>query len=142
MNIGDTVVVAGADLVGVETAWHLATSGRKVTLIDPREGYGEDVNLVSKLVLPDALKQAGAEVLFDCEILGSERGILFIERETGPKFIETETLVAANGLQPMPTTQTETIPRNGKHIHRIGEASGLLGLRWATHTADEVARGL
>ena len=142
VEIGDTVVVVGADLIGVETAWHLAASGRRVKLIDPRKGYGEDVNLVSNLVLPEALKKVGAEVQFGCEILGSEDGTLFIERGSGPESIETQTLIAANGLQPMPATQTEMIPRAGKRIHRIGEATGLLGLKWATHTADDVARRL
>ena len=141
-NIGNTVVVTGADLVGAETAWYLANSGRKVTLIDSREGYGEDINLVSKLVLPNALDKAGAEVLFACKIRGSESGILFIDGENGSESIEAETLVAANRLQPVPTTKAENIPRDGMRIHRIGEATGLNGIRWATRTGDDVARRL
>ncbi len=140
--VGGTVVVDGADLAGVETAWHLATSGRNVTLIDPRDEYGEDVNLVSRLVVPGALEGAGAVIHFGCEIVGSEGGALIIDRGAGPEPIEADTLVAARGLQQLPVPQVEMIARDGMRIHRIGEAAGLMGLRWATRTGDDVARGL
>jgi 2,4-dienoyl-CoA reductase-like NADH-dependent reductase (Old Yellow Enzyme family) len=140
--VGDSVVVVGADLVGAETAWHLAASGRQVTLIDPRGEYGEDVNLVSRLVLPSALDQAGAAVHFGCEIIGAEDGALIIDRGNGPKPIAVDTLVAARELQPVPSLQIEGIAHDGMRIHRIGEATGLMGLRWATRTADDVARRL
>ncbi len=140
--VGDSVVVSGADLVGAETAWHLATTGRKVTLIEPRDGYGEDVNLVSRLVVPGALDDAGATVLFGCNIIGAESGTLVIDRGDGPERIEVETLVAARELRPAPAAQVEIIGRDGMRIHRVGEAAGLMGLRWATRTGDDVAQAL
>jgi 2,4-dienoyl-CoA reductase-like NADH-dependent reductase (Old Yellow Enzyme family)/thioredoxin reductase len=140
--VGDTVVVIGADLAGAETAWYLAETGRTVTLIDPREGFGENVNLVSRLVIPGALERAGAEVFFNGSIIDSESGVLIVDRGGGPETIRADTVVAARDLEPVASPWAEAVTGDDTRIHRIGEAAGLMGLRWATHTGDAVARGL
>jgi 2,4-dienoyl-CoA reductase-like NADH-dependent reductase (Old Yellow Enzyme family)/thioredoxin reductase len=140
--VGETVVVIGADLIGAETAWHLATTGRTVTLIDPRNGFGADVNLVSRLVIPGALKQAGASVLFDCSIAGALGGTLTIDRGDGDESITVDTVVAANQLVPSVPGLADGIAQDGMRTFCIGEAAGLKGLRWATRTGDDVARRL
>ena len=140
--VGDTVVVIGADLAGAETAWHLATTGRTVTLIDPREGFGEDVNLVSRLVIPGALKDAGASVLFDAAIIGARGGALIIDRGEGDELIAAHTVVVANRLEPAPAGPLGEIDRDGMRTFRVGEGAGLMGLRWATRTGEDVARRL
>ena len=138
--VGSRVVVDGADLIGAETAWYLASKGRRVVLIDPSEGFGEDVNLVSRLVIPDMLAEFNVAVRFGCEIADAKDGVLIVGDGANREPIAVDTLVAARGAGPTDTNAVEGLARKGRRIHRIGEAAGLMGLLWATRSGDELCR--
>ena len=141
-KIGENVVIIGADLIGAETAWHLASVGRKVTLTDRRQGLGEDINLVSRLVVPSMLQEHEVNVLFSCGVAGAEDGKVSIKNEGGSQSIKVDTVIATSELQtPELPLDWDQLPDNIR-LHKVGEASGLVGLRWATYTGDNVGRAL
>ncbi len=141
-KIGETVVVIGADLIGAETAWHLAATGRKVTLTDRRADFGEDINLVSRLVVPSMLHEEEVNILFSCEIAGSEDGKISMKNENGSQTMKVDTVIAASELQTPDLPFDEAQLSDNIRLHKVGEASGLPGLRWATYTGENVARAL
>lgn len=138
--VGSDVVVDGAGLIGAETAWHLASSGRRVTLIDPGEGFGDDVDLVSRLVVPDRLGELGVAVRFGCRIVGAEDGVVIVGDGADRETVAANTVVAARRAGPADTRPAEALAGKGPRIHRIGEAAGLMGLLWATRSGDDLAR--
>ena len=141
-QVGDDVIVVGADLIGAETAWYLATKGRKVTLADPREDFGQDVNLVSRLVIPGALEKTGVNVFFSCNVYSEKEGSLTIDHGSGSETIVADTVVAADNLSPVESPDNEMFIPRGIRTHVVGEGTGLTGLRWATYTGDNASRSI
>ena len=111
-----------------------------MVLIDPSEGFGEDVNLVSRLVIPDMLAEFNVAVRFGSEIADAKDGVLIVGDGANREPIAADTLVAARGAGPADTNAVEGLARKGRRIHRIGEAAGLMGLLWATRSGDELCR--
>ncbi len=140
--VGRNVVVDGAGLIGAEVAWYLAAEGRRVVLIDPGEGFGDDVNLVSRLVVPDRLTELGVAVRFGCEVVGAQDGALIVGDGGNREKVAADTLVAARRAGPADTRAVEDLARGGPRVHRIGEAAGLNGLLWATRSGNDLARRL
>lgn len=59
---GKKVLIAGGGLVGAETADFLAEQGRKVTIIEMKDGLALDRDPYARPFLLDALKKAGVEI--------------------------------------------------------------------------------
>jgi 2,4-dienoyl-CoA reductase (NADPH2) len=70
-RIGKRVTIVGANTVGAELAWWLASNKHDVTLLERDAEFDDDVNLIQRLVLPGALKEAGVTVKFNTEHAGS-----------------------------------------------------------------------
>jgi 2,4-dienoyl-CoA reductase-like NADH-dependent reductase (Old Yellow Enzyme family) len=70
-RIGKTVTIVGANTVGAELAWWLGSKKHAVTLLERDADFDDDVNLIQRLVLPGALKEAGVTVKFNTEHAGS-----------------------------------------------------------------------
>jgi 2,4-dienoyl-CoA reductase-like NADH-dependent reductase (Old Yellow Enzyme family) len=66
-RIGKTVTIVGANTVGAELAWWLGSKKHEVTLLERDADFDDDVNLIQRLVLPGALKEAGVTVRFNSE---------------------------------------------------------------------------
>ena len=98
-----------------------------MVLIDPSEGFGEDVNLVSRLVIPDMLAEFNVAVRFGCEIADAKDGVLIIGDGANREPIAVDTLVAARDAGPADTNTVEGRTRKGRRIHCVGEAAGADG---------------
>jgi 2,4-dienoyl-CoA reductase-like NADH-dependent reductase (Old Yellow Enzyme family) len=70
-RIGRRVTIVGANTAGAELAWWLGSKKHEVTLVERDAEFDDDVNLIQRLVLPGALKDAGVAVKFNTEHSGS-----------------------------------------------------------------------
>ncbi len=59
---GDSVIVAGGELVGCEVALYLAQQGKRVTIVE-RTALAADVNPISQMTLIPMLRQLGVTVV-------------------------------------------------------------------------------
>jgi NADPH-dependent 2,4-dienoyl-CoA reductase/sulfur reductase-like enzyme len=71
-RIGKRVTIVGANTIGAELAWWLGSKKHEVTLLERDAEFDDDVNLIQRLVLPGALKEAGATVKFNTEYSGND----------------------------------------------------------------------
>ena len=130
-RLGREVVVIGAALLGAEISWHLATNGHRVTLLERNGELGPDVNLISRLVIPNALESAGVSVRFNCNVTGVRDGHVLVEEGQGTSRLRAESIIACFGAA------ARNVPdalATGADLHRVGECGGLFGLYWATHS--------
>jgi 2,4-dienoyl-CoA reductase-like NADH-dependent reductase (Old Yellow Enzyme family)/NADPH-dependent 2,4-dienoyl-CoA reductase/sulfur reductase-like enzyme len=59
MPLGDTIVIIGGELVGLELAEFLAERGRKVTVVDEPAQFGAGLSIVRRMRLLDELAERG-----------------------------------------------------------------------------------
>jgi 2,4-dienoyl-CoA reductase-like NADH-dependent reductase (Old Yellow Enzyme family)/thioredoxin reductase len=63
IEIADSVVMVGGGLIGVETALHLASLGKKVTVLELADTYAADAKGVYKLGIARAAQEFGVEII-------------------------------------------------------------------------------
>jgi 2-enoate reductase len=102
-TIGDNVVVAGASLVGCDTALYLALEGKKVNIIKIRPGtaVAGDINQINRATLLEQLAQNGVNFLFDRVIKEfTDEGVLVTDKQGNRQIIEADTIILALGTKP------------------------------------------
>jgi 2,4-dienoyl-CoA reductase-like NADH-dependent reductase (Old Yellow Enzyme family)/thioredoxin reductase len=99
-EIGEKVVIAGAGLVGIETALFLSKKGKQVTLIEMLEEIGADAGPLNRVRLNEALQGSDIEVKCKTELLRIGKKQVTVRGEKGEYEIPTETIVLALGAKP------------------------------------------
>tara|TARA_B100000749_G_scaffold186893_1_gene144701 strand:- start:1154 stop:3097 length:1944 start_codon:yes stop_codon:yes gene_type:complete len=141
-TLGTKVVIIGANLVGAETAWHLAKIGHDVTLVERSNGFANDINLISRLVLPKTLSESGVSLLMGAEALSASAGGLIVRSSNNEKEISADNIVVAFGARPneTPLSIEELCRIREIDVHYIQQQHKIYPLYWATHCAHQLAR--
>jgi pyruvate/2-oxoglutarate dehydrogenase complex dihydrolipoamide dehydrogenase (E3) component len=102
-EIGERVVVAGAGLVGCETALELAQRGKSVILIDmvPSDRIALDVHPISRTALLDLLRSTSVEIETATRLEAmTANGAVVSRGEGGVTEIPCDSIVLALGVTP------------------------------------------
>ena len=100
---GETVVVCGGGITGLECALTLAQEGKKVTVVDmlPRENFIMEMPIFNKADLLDQLDQLGVELIGSQKIQSIDGGVKTVDAVTGEEhFYPAESVVNALGVKP------------------------------------------
>jgi len=97
---GDRVVVAGGAAMGCEIAAHLASAGRKVTLVEMAAQLATDLEARSRMTLLQLLKERGVRILTNWKLEKIENGyVLLVDRDWNKQEIAANSVVLAMGLE-------------------------------------------
>ena len=124
-QVGKRVAVVGANTIGAEIAWWLGSEGRQVTLIERDGEFDDDVNLIQRLVLPNALAQAGVSVAFN-----TEHG----------KATQADTVILACGAEPRLPQDIDAWRNRSGELALAGECGGARALIGATLSGYRAAQ--
>jgi pyruvate/2-oxoglutarate dehydrogenase complex dihydrolipoamide dehydrogenase (E3) component len=99
---GQKVVIAGGGIVGAETAEFLAEQGNIVTLVEILPRVAEDMEVVNRRGLVDALQLKGVTILTEHEVKEiTDEALLITNKRDGEKrVIEADWVIFATGIQP------------------------------------------
>ncbi|MEM3550677.1 MAG: FAD-dependent oxidoreductase [Candidatus Bathyarchaeia archaeon] len=140
-HVGEKVVIAGAGLVGCETALHLSQQGKKVTLIDilSQDEIAQDMPPTNRMALFNLLHQY--EVEFKTEVYLErvmEDGVLLVDKQWKKLKIPAETIVLALGMKPRSET-AEKFTGAAPEVYTIGDCVKPGKLHDAIHQAFNIA---
>ena len=97
---GDHVLVAGGAAMGCEVAVHLATQGKKVTLVEMVNGLALDLESRSRVALLQLLKEGGVSTLLNYRLERIEEGSAMLSDGSGnQKKIAVDSVILALGLK-------------------------------------------
>ena len=99
-EIGRTAVIIGGGMVGAETAYHLASHGKTVTLVEQLAEIAQDVEAIPRRQLLDGLEKEKVKIYVNTtvkEIL--DNGVL-VSRDGREEIIPADTIILAVGSNP------------------------------------------
>ncbi|MDI6754959.1 MAG: NAD(P)/FAD-dependent oxidoreductase [Thermodesulfobacteriota bacterium] len=96
---GDRVLVAGGAAMGCEVAAHLASLGKKVTLVEMLGDLALDLEMRSRLAILQLLKERGVEVLTGWKLVKIEEGYALLLGGDWKKMqVKADSFILALGL--------------------------------------------
>lgn len=138
---GDNVVVAGAGMVGCETALHLAGQNKKVTLIDMIEAneVASDAGFQSQACLINLLNQSGVEFRLGVKLdTISLKGATVIDKKWNRYEIPADTVVLALGFRAR-SELAKSFEGLAPELYVTGDCSEPGNLKAAIHSAFNAA---
>ncbi|MBW1818022.1 MAG: FAD-dependent oxidoreductase [Deltaproteobacteria bacterium] len=100
VNVGQTVVIIGGGLIGLETAEFLVEQGKKVTVVEMRRHLAEDVGPSMRWALLARLRKS-IRALTERTVAAVEaEGVVVEGRDGADKTLPADTVVLAAGLSP------------------------------------------
>lgn len=140
--VGDTVLVAGAGLVGCEVAMMLAEQGKKVTMIDMLPSACPDLTIYTKWVLDAKLAELGIKMKGNRVIQEMTGSKIVVKNEAGDiEQYEADSVVCALGLKPrreLLEKLREELP--DVHIIPVGDVNQARKIIQATHEGFHAGR--
>jgi 2,4-dienoyl-CoA reductase-like NADH-dependent reductase (Old Yellow Enzyme family)/thioredoxin reductase len=100
---GETVVIAGAGMTGMETAVLLARQGKKVTLIDMlnKSESGRGGSKMNIIALHNILEEEGVQMIDQTKMIGMTKAGIEVRHANGEKYeLPCDTLVLSLGVRP------------------------------------------
>ena len=138
-RLGRRILIVGAQKRGAEAAWHFGMSGLAVTLIDNAQGFGEDINIVDRIIIPPALARYSVDVRFGCDLAGMDSGAARLRSGGADSMLPVDSVVIAKGA--VPPSQSELAAWNecAPVTFNVGESAGMQGIIGATHSGHRMA---
>lgn len=140
-KIGESVMILGAGLVGIELGLHLIEHGRKVTVVEMTGHINDGGNFLHMLGLNVEIKKKGLDIFLNTkakEIL--ENGVI-CENAQGEVKYQADTVIYAVGQRPL---QQEAISLNysAPEVYFIGDCVAPKNITEATSTAYLISRNI
>ena len=96
---GDSVVIIGGGLVGVETGLHLTALGKKVTVLEMLDDYAADAKTVYKFGLMRQVMERGLEIITGAKCKEVIRGGAVYEKGGSEHIANGDTVLYAVGMR-------------------------------------------
>ena len=99
-EVGESVVIIGAGLVGCETALYLAQQGKKVTAVELYDAM-RDIYWINAMHLRELLDDAKVKILTYTNVLEiTDEGAVIADEQGNRSTLEADSIVLAAGFEP------------------------------------------
>ena len=127
VEVGETVVVCGAGLSGLECALALGQEGKKVTVIDmiPARDFCAMMPIFNKADLFDQLEKCGVQLVGDVKIKSfTDAGVEVVDKDGNEILFAADAYVNALGVTPNNKLGLALMARYGTDVYMIGDCVG------------------
>jgi 2,4-dienoyl-CoA reductase-like NADH-dependent reductase (Old Yellow Enzyme family)/thioredoxin reductase len=137
--LGEKVLVVGGGGIGAEVADYLSENGKKVTLIEMREGIALDLVGHLQHFLNKRLREKGVQILTSTKAIRFEKEGLWVEDPQGTKKLGGfDSIVIALGSMPN-NALVESLKGKVPEVYVIGDASKPREVMEAVLEGEEIA---
>ena len=95
---GDSVVIIGGGLIGIETGIYLASLGKKVTILEMQNEYAADAKFVYKFGLVRQVNERGLNVITGAKCKEIQKGGVIYEKDGADHTVQGDTILYAVGM--------------------------------------------
>ena len=138
-EVADTVVVLGGGLAGSECAIHLAREGKKVALVEMRDGLAPDANVRHRPLMLAEIARLGIDVRLSHQALAvSSEGVTCKGPDGKEVLVEGDTVICALG-QRSNVTAVEALADAAPFVRVIGDAARVATITQAVYQGYHAA---
>ena len=140
-NPGDTTVIVGGGLVGLELALDLAEKGKKVTVVEAMDkllAVNGPICSANKEMLLELVPFKGVDVVCGARVKGYTDGKLSYEKDGESHSIATDSVILAVGYREEKSLYEE-LQYEIPDIYLLGDAKNVSNIMYAIWDAFEVA---
>jgi 2,4-dienoyl-CoA reductase-like NADH-dependent reductase (Old Yellow Enzyme family)/thioredoxin reductase len=138
---GDTVVILGAGLVGLELALYLSMLGKKVTVVEMLDKISDGGNFLHVLGLKVELKRWNIELNLSTKAKEITDLGVHCESAAGDRFFFADTVIYAVGQRPL-QEEASALRYCAPEFYQIGDCVTPANIMNATGTAFTIARDI
>lgn len=136
------VVIIGGGATGCEIALHLAESGNRVTMVEMMPKIGKGIEVVTKKLIKQKLKEYEVEVLTQTRLVNVvDQGVVVAGPDGDTTLLVAERVVLAVGSRPV-SRLYEEVTADGFEVHRIGDCLEPRDAKAAIHESAVLARSI
>jgi len=122
VKIGHKVVVIGGGSTGCELALYLAEAGRKVTIVEKMDKWGQGIGATWKWpIYEPAFKSLGVEIFTGSICKKIDAGCIELERDNGVISIPMDNVIIAVGVMPLDSSGADRYRSFAVECHQIGD---------------------
>ena len=123
-DVGRSVVVIGAGMIGCEAALYLAQKRKRVRVVGSTENLASDMSWVNALELVKMLDDQNTEFLLSTEVLRiTDKGVDLINRNREESTLEADTVVLAGALKSTDDGFSEKLEDMVPELYTIGDCA-------------------
>jgi 2,4-dienoyl-CoA reductase-like NADH-dependent reductase (Old Yellow Enzyme family)/thioredoxin reductase len=138
---GETILLVGGGLVGLEVADFLSARGKKVVLVEIAGDVGTKLDPLPRAMLLRRLKEQGVEIHFDTTVTEISDGQVLAMKGGEELRIPADAAVLAVGFRSN-RELAQSLSGTGLEVHLIGDALEPRGAGEAIWEGFEIAAGL
>ena len=143
VECGESVVVCGGGITGLECALALSQEGKKVTVVDmlPRENFVMEMPIFNKADLLAQLEENGVKLYGSQRIQSIEGGVHTLDADGNEQFFAAYSVVNALGVKPDDRLGKELLSKYGSdQVIMVGDCTARGGTYYrANHEAYNAA---
>jgi NADPH-dependent 2,4-dienoyl-CoA reductase/sulfur reductase-like enzyme len=138
-QLGDTVIILGAGLVGIELGLHLISQGKNVTILEMQDRFNDGGNFLHGLGLNVEINKKGLAIIYHAKAAQITETQVHYETPDGEATLSGDAVIYAVGQKPL---QAEAIALNfcAPEFHFIGDCVAPRNITSATSEAFIMAR--
>lgn len=140
-KVGQSAVILGAGLVGMELAIYLSMLGVKIVIVEMRDKVNDGGNFQHMKALCVELDKYGVEVKLSSKAIEIDGGGVICETAEGIARFDSHTVIYAVGLKPL-SDETYSLRQCAPEFHPVGDCIRPENIMNATSMAYMTARKL
>jgi 2,4-dienoyl-CoA reductase-like NADH-dependent reductase (Old Yellow Enzyme family)/thioredoxin reductase len=138
-NVGEKVAILGGGEIGLETGYHLAELGKKVTIIEQMKRVGVEMIQVFNSYVRHKFAEFGGKLITLAKVIEINGDGAVYEKEGGRFLEKADTVIIALGTVPS-TSLFESLRGRIPEIYVVGDSAKRGKIMDAVHGAAEIAR--
>lgn len=137
-QVGDEVVIVGGGLTGCECALLQSDAGRRVHVVEMRDGLAIDANMRHRPILLDEIASRPIDVILNARAKRVEKDAVIVEGLSGERAIPCDTVVCAIG-QRSRALDVEKLLDAAPFVRIVGDARRPANITTAVYEAYHAA---
>jgi 2,4-dienoyl-CoA reductase-like NADH-dependent reductase (Old Yellow Enzyme family)/thioredoxin reductase len=138
-TVGDQVAILGGGEIGLETGYHLAEQGKKVTIIEQMKKVGTEMIPAFNSYVRHKFAEFGGKLITSAKVTEIKEDGAFYEKDGERSQEKADTVVIALGTVPN-TILVDSLRKRIPETYVVGDAAKRGKIMDAIHGAAEIAR--
>ena len=141
--IKKNVASLGGQFAGTSLALFMAEKGKKVTVIEEADTWGEGIEANVMTLVKEEIQKGNVKILTSTRVKEiNDKGVVVIDAQGQESLVDVDTVLVAKDLLPSDSKLAEELRGKVKEVYKIGDASAFGRIKQAIHQGFTTAYNL